>query len=60
MGKKNNIPDFRSATVQGRSDVELINIIQKGLGPVSSSAHKGKHLTTDQAKAVVAYIRSLK
>jgi mono/diheme cytochrome c family protein len=60
IGKKNNIPDFRSNTVQGRSDADLANVLTNGIGPISSSAHKSKHLSSDQEKAVIAYIRSLK
>lgn len=60
IGRKNNIPDFRSNAVQGLSDSELASVIANGKGPISSSAHKSKHLSTDQINAVVAYIRSLK
>lgn len=60
IGKKNKIQDFRSNTVQGRSDADLANVIANGIGPLSSSAHKSKHLSSDQVKALVAYIRSLK
>jgi mono/diheme cytochrome c family protein len=60
IGKKNNIPDFRSDTVQGRSDANLANVLTNGIGPISASAHKSKHLSSDQEKAVIAYIRSLK
>jgi mono/diheme cytochrome c family protein len=60
IGKKNNIPDYRSTAVQGLSDAELANVIANGKGPVSASAHKSKHLTTDQINAVIAFIRSLK
>jgi mono/diheme cytochrome c family protein len=60
MGKKNNIPDYRSAAVQSQTDEQLVKTIREGKGPVSASAHKSKALTADQAKAVVAWIRSLK
>ncbi len=60
IGKKNNIPDYRSAAVQGQSDAELAKVIANGKGPISASAHKSKHLSSDQINAVVAYIRSLK
>lgn len=60
IGKKNSIPDFRSDAVQGLSDSEIASVIANGKGPISSSAHKSKHLSTDQINAVVAYIRSLK
>jgi len=51
MGKSKNIRDFRSATVQNRSDADLVENIL---------LHKGEPLTEDQAKAVVAWIRTLK
>jgi mono/diheme cytochrome c family protein len=60
MGKKNKIPDFHSAVVQSQSDAELSRLIAEGKGPVSAGAHKSKHLTPDQVKALVAYIRTLK
>jgi mono/diheme cytochrome c family protein len=60
MGRKNNIRDFHSAAVQSQSDADLVKTIREGKGPVSASAHKSKALTADQAKAVVAWIRSLK
>lgn len=60
MGRKNNIPDFRSSAVQGRSDADLANVIANGIKPLSASAHKSKHLSSDQVKALVAYVRSLK
>jgi mono/diheme cytochrome c family protein len=60
IGKKNKIPDFRSGTVQGRSDADLTNVINNGIGSLSSTAHKGKHLSSDQVRALVSYIRSLK
>jgi len=61
MGKKNNIPDFRSAAVQSKSDAELATIITEGgKNPLSQSGHKSKHLTGDETKAVVAWIRTLK
>jgi len=61
MGKKNNIPDFRSAAVQSKSDAELATIITEGgKNPLSQSGHKSKYLTGDEAKAVVAWIRTLK
>lgn len=60
MGKKNNIPDYRSAAVQSQSDADLVNAIREGKGPVSASAHKAKALTAEQAKSIVAWIRSLK
>jgi mono/diheme cytochrome c family protein len=59
IGKKNNIPDFHSADVQSLSDAELARIIREGRGPLSKVAHPGKHLTSDQVNAVVAYIRTL-
>lgn len=60
MGRKNKIPDLRSSTVQGRSDADLANRIANGTGTLSSSAHKSKHLSSDQVTALVAYVRSLK
>jgi len=61
MAKKNNIPDFHSAAVQNKSDAELATIITEGgKNPLSQSGHKSKHLTGDEAKSVVAWIRTLK
>jgi len=60
IGKKNNIHDFRGAEVQSQTDTQLVKTIREGKGPVSASAHKSKNLTADQAKSVVAWIRSLK
>ncbi len=52
IGKKNNIPDFRSSAVQGLSDSDLANVIANGKGPISASAHKSKHLSggSDQSR----------
>jgi len=54
MGKAKNIPDFRSATVQNKSDADLVKIIR------DAPQHKAKALTEEQAKSVVAWIRTLK
>ena len=60
IGKKNNIPDFRSAEVQKLSDAELSKILTEGKGQISKMAHKSKNLTELQTKALVAWIRTLK
>jgi mono/diheme cytochrome c family protein len=60
IGKKNKIQDFRSAAVQSQSDASLAKTIREGKGPVSASIHKSMGLTSDQAAAVVAWIRTLK
>jgi len=60
MGTKNNIHDFRSAAVQSQTDEQLVKTIREGKGPVSASAHKAKALSAEQARSVVAWIRSLK
>jgi len=60
IGKKNNIPDFRSADVQKLSDAELTKILTEGKGQISKMAHKSKNLTELQTKALVAWIRTLK
>lgn len=60
IGKKNNIRDFHSPDVQKQSDVELTRILKEGKGSVSKMAHKSKNLTDEQAKSLVAWIRTLK
>ena len=60
MGKKNNIRDFHSAAVQSQTDEQLVTTIRDGKGPVSASAHKSKALSAEQARSVVAWIRTLK
>jgi mono/diheme cytochrome c family protein len=60
VGKKNNIPDFRSAAVQKLSDAELSKILTEGKGQISKMAHKSKNLTELQTKSLVAWIRTLK
>jgi hypothetical protein len=60
MGKKNNIRDFHSAAVQSQTDEQLVKTIREGKGPVSASAHKSKAFTAEQARSVVAWIRTLK
>lgn len=61
MGKKNNIPDLRSAAVQGMSDAQLSNLIANGKpGGLSASAHKSKALSQDQIKDVIAFLRSIR
>jgi mono/diheme cytochrome c family protein len=54
MGKAKKIPDFRSATTQNKSDADLAKIIR------DAPQHKVKALTEEQAKSVVAWIRTLK
>ncbi|HEV2719394.1 MAG TPA: cytochrome c [Thermoanaerobaculia bacterium] len=54
MAKAKNIPDFRSSTVQSKSDADLVKIIRE------APQHAAKAVTADQAKALVAWIRSLK
>ena len=53
MGKAKNIPDFRSAAVQNKSDADLVKIIR------DAPQHKAKGLSEEQAAAVVAWIRTL-
>jgi mono/diheme cytochrome c family protein len=60
MGTKNNIHDFHSAAVQSQTDEQLVKTIREGKGPVSASAHKSKALSAEQARSVVAWIRTLK
>ena len=60
MGKKNNIRDFHSDAVQSQTDEQLVMTIRDGKGPVSASAHKSKALSAEQARSVVAWIRTLK
>jgi len=60
MGKKNNIRDFHSDAVQSQTDEQLVTTIRDGKGPVSASAHKSKALSAEQARSVVAWIRTLK
>jgi mono/diheme cytochrome c family protein len=61
IGKKNNIPDFRSPAVQNLTDAELSSLIANGKpGGLSATAHKGKALTATQIEDVIAYVRSLR
>lgn len=61
MGKKNAIPDLRSAAVQGKSDAQLASVIANGkAGGLSATAHKSKALTPAQIQDVIAYLRSIR
>jgi mono/diheme cytochrome c family protein len=58
IGKKNNIPDLRSA--KGLPDGQLANLIANGKpGGRFATAHKSIALTHEQIADVIAYIRSL-
>ncbi len=61
IGKKNNIPDFRSPAVQNLTDTELSSLIANGKpGGLSATAHKSKALTPTQVEDVIAYVRSIR
>ena len=61
IGKKNNIPDLRSPSVQNLTDTALASLIVNGKpGGMSATAHKSKALTPNQIEDVIAYVRSLR
>ncbi|MGK2856393.1 MAG: c-type cytochrome [Thermoanaerobaculia bacterium] len=61
IGKKNNVADFRTSTVQNMTDAELSSMIANGkTGGLSATAHKSKALTPNQLEDVLAYVRSFR
>ncbi|MBI2817378.1 MAG: cytochrome c [Acidobacteria bacterium] len=56
VGKNLKIPDLTSADVQKKSDQVLADITEKGKGKMPPT----KGITSEQAKQLVAHIRTLK
>jgi mono/diheme cytochrome c family protein len=56
-GKAMKVKDLRSDTVQKQTDLELTKTISGGKGKMPAY---GKQLTTDDIKALIAFIRTLK
>jgi mono/diheme cytochrome c family protein len=59
-GRRMGLRAFSAASVQRKSDAELMRIIIEGGGPQSAGAHKARNLGAEQAHAVVAWIRTLR
>lgn len=53
------IEPLGSATVQAKSDAELIRIILEGNDPQSAAAHREKNLRPEDAALVVQWLRTL-
>ena len=56
-GKSLKVRDLRSAEVQKMTDVELTKVIAGGKGKMPPY---GKQLSTDDVKAIIGFIRTLK
>jgi len=56
VGKSMNVPDLRAEAVQGRTDMELIQIISSGKGGMPSFKNS---LSTKQMQALVKHVRAL-
>ena len=57
MGKAMKIRDLRSDGVQKQTDLELMKVISGGKGKMPAF---GKQLSTDDVKALIVHIRTLK
>jgi len=63
MGKKNKVRDYTDATVQSSfTDAEGVKAILEGVEKDGKSVMKGAagKITEDEAKAIIAYMRTLK
>jgi cytochrome c6 len=56
-GKSMKVKDLRSDSVQKQSDLELTKVISGGKGKMPPY---GKQLSTDDIKALISFIRTLK
>src|ERR1044071_9079202 len=56
-GKAMKVKDLRSDAVQKQTDIELTKTISGGKGKMPAY---GKQLSTDDIRALIAYIRTLK
>jgi mono/diheme cytochrome c family protein len=57
MGKSMKVRDLRSDEVQKQTDIELTKVISGGKGKMPAF---GKQLSTDDVKALIVHIRTLK